>query len=111
MSTVLARVLSCWSTLSIIELRIIRALATPITSRAMVTSVRTAAMSLTRSGTSAMKRTIRASDGQAEDVTHAAQRVDQARLGDVDLAPQIGDVGLDDAVVTAEVVVPHEVED
>ena len=48
---------------------------------------------------------------QPHHVAHAAQRVQQPRLAGVDLAAQIGDVGLDDVGVAAEVVVPHVVED
>src|SRR5919109_4523509 len=49
--------------------------------------------------------------GCAEDVTDAAHGVHQRWFGAVDLAPQVADVGLEDAGVPAEVVVPHVVED
>src|SRR5674476_1063665 len=49
--------------------------------------------------------------GQAQDITHAAPGLDQCRFFHVDLASKVRDVGLDDAGLTAEVVVPHMVED
>src|SRR5262245_38722300 len=49
--------------------------------------------------------------GQPEHVSKAAQGGDQARPAAVHLAAQHGHVGLDDPGVTAEVVVPHVVED
>src|SRR5665811_1704965 len=48
---------------------------------------------------------------QSQDVADSAPRLDQRGLLDVDLASQVGDVGLDDARLTAEVVVPDMVED
>ena len=47
----------------------------------------------------------------AKGVSHAAQRVDELGLDVVDLPAQVTDVGLDDAPVAAEVVVPDVVED
>ena len=44
-------------------------------------------------------------------VADAADGVDQAGLDVVELAAQVADVGLDDAAVAAEVVLPHVVED
>ncbi len=46
-----------------------------------------------------------------QDVADAAQRVEQPLLAGVDLAAQVGHVGLDDVDVAAEVVAPHVVED
>src|SRR3954470_9964930 len=40
-------------------------------------------------------------------VPDAADGVQQPGLGGVDLAPQVGDVGLDDVGLAVEVVVPH----
>src|SRR5476649_2360813 len=48
---------------------------------------------------------------QPQDVTDAAFGLDESRLLHVDLASQVGDVGLDDAGLAAEVVVPYVVED
>src|SRR4051812_10895924 len=47
----------------------------------------------------------------AQDVSHSAKSVQQSLLPRVDLAAQIGDIGLDDVDVAAEVVAPHMVED
>ena len=49
--------------------------------------------------------------GDPEHVADAPQRVDQVGLHQVDLAAEVGDVGLDDVAVAVEVVVPHVVED
>ncbi len=49
--------------------------------------------------------------GLAQHVTHTAQGVQQALLTGVDLAAQVGHIGLDDVDVAAEVVTPHMVED
>src|SRR6266508_1649278 len=46
-----------------------------------------------------------------KDVPYAPHRVDQSGFLDVDLLPQIADVGLHDRGVAAEVVVPDMVED
>src|SRR5215467_3290293 len=95
--------------------------ATLITTRAMVTSTSTAAISLALSGVlpgrtltdrqrpraqsrGAIGRSLRGR--QPHDVANAAQGVQQVRLCRVDLAAQDGDIGLDDAGVAAEVVVP-----
>src|SRR4051794_6310984 len=48
---------------------------------------------------------------QPEGVAHPADGVQQPRVGGVDLAAQVGDVGLDDVGLAVEVVVPHVVED
>src|SRR4051794_11617344 len=48
---------------------------------------------------------------QAQGVAHPADGVQQPGLGGVDLAAQVGDVGLDDVRLPVEVVVPHVVED
>ena len=47
----------------------------------------------------------------AQHVADAAHGVDQRLIARVDLAAQVGDVGLDDVAVAAEVVVPDVVED
>src|SRR5262245_23129375 len=47
---------------------------------------------------------------EPHDVAHATQGVQQVRLCRIDLAAQHRDVGLDDAGVAAEVVVPDVVE-
>src|SRR5262245_29707933 len=49
--------------------------------------------------------------GLAEAVAHAADRLDQPGVDVVDLAAEVADVGLDDAAVPAEVVLPDVVED
>src|SRR6478735_3863531 len=49
--------------------------------------------------------------GQAHGVADAAQGVDQPWLGGVHPLAQVGDVGLDDVRVAAEIVVPHELEE
>src|ERR1700712_5732601 len=46
----------------------------------------------------------------AQHVADAAQRLEKAGLGRVDLAAQVGDIGLDHVRVSAEVVVPHVVQ-
>src|SRR5579863_5630925 len=48
---------------------------------------------------------------EPQHVSHAAQGVDQPRFLGIDLAAQDRHVRLDDARVTAEVVVPHVVQD
>src|SRR5437867_7360632 len=54
---------------------------------------------------------IRSLRGKPKDVPHTPHRVDQPRFQDVDLLPQIADVGLHDRGVAAEIVVPDVVED
>src|SRR4051794_39024010 len=46
---------------------------------------------------------------EPQGVAHPADRVQQPRLGRVDLAAQVGDVGLHDVGLAVEVVVPHVV--
>src|SRR6478752_9019200 len=69
----------------------------------------------TRAVGGAVASTIRSGGGQlgghAENVTHTALGVDERGPVGVDLAPEVGDVGLDDAGLAAEVVVPDVVED
>src|SRR6266568_2351569 len=48
---------------------------------------------------------------EPQDVADAADGVDQPWLDHVDLAAQVGDVGLDDAGLAVEVVAPHLVQD
>src|SRR5215470_18522922 len=101
-------------------------LTTLITASAMMTSARTAEISLIRRGTrpgsclrprwwpwgpGGTKVDITSGRGKPEHVPHAAQGVDQPRLGTVHLAAEHGHVRLDDPGVAAEVVVPHMVED
>src|SRR5215469_13375585 len=101
-------------------------LTTLITASAMMTSARTAEISLIRRGTrpgsclrprwwpwgpGGTKVDITSGRGKPEHVPHAAQGVDQPRLGAVHLAAEHGHVRLDDPCVAAEVVVPHMVED
>src|SRR5690349_20725892 len=90
--------------------RMASALAAPVSTSSAVTRASTAATSLTRSGVRSRKD-FTCSGLQAQDVPDAPDGVDQPRVGHVDLAPQVRDVGLDDAVVATEVVVPHVVED
>src|SRR3954463_13988742 len=59
------------------------------------------AMSSARSGTTR----------EPQRVPPPADRVQQPRLGRVDLAAQVGDVRLDDVGLAVEVVVPHMVQD
>src|SRR5690242_7692358 len=80
-----------------------------------------AATSCTRSG----KRRVAAHSGrnvrpnaarmsvrrQPQDVADTTHRVDQARLDDVDLAAQVGDVRLDHTGLAVEVVPPDLVQD
>src|SRR5260370_31826043 len=100
-------------------------LAKLITASAMMTSASTAEISLVcrgpRPGSSLTARQ-RAADpegadadiglgrGEPEHVPDTAQRVDQPRLGAVDLAAEYGHIRLDDPGVTPEVVVPDVVE-
>src|SRR5215469_6385067 len=101
-------------------------LATLITVSAITTRARTAVISLTRNGTRPdnCRRAcrwlaepgcdvvdIRLGRGKPQHVPDAAQRVDQPRLGAVDLAAEHGYVRLDDPGVPPEVVVPDVVED
>src|SRR5215831_9020524 len=101
-------------------------LAMLITASAMTTSASTAEISLvcrgTRPGSSlracqwaadpeGADADIRLGRGKPQHVPDAAQRVDQPRLGAVDLAAEHGHVRLDDPGVAAEVVVPDVVED
>src|SRR6516165_11570756 len=100
-------------------------LAKLITASAMTTSASTAEISLVFRGTRpgsiltacqwaagpvGAGADIRLGRRQAQHVPDAAQRVDQPRLGAVDLAAEHGHVRLDDPGVTAEVVVPDMVE-
>src|SRR3954452_1213070 len=48
---------------------------------------------------------------EPQGVAHPTDRVQQPRVGGVDLAAQVGDVGLDDVGLAVEVVVPHVVQD
>src|SRR5215469_18818977 len=101
-------------------------LAKLITASAMTTSASTAEISLVCSGTRpgssltacqweagpvGAGADIRLGRRQSQHVPDAAQRVDQPRLGAVDLAAEHGHVRLDDPGLTAEVVVPDMVED
>src|SRR6516165_5390285 len=96
-----------------------------ITASAIATSARTAVISLTRSGmrpTHCRNSCRRPADrggtkvdmalgrGEAEHVPDTAQGMDQPWLGAVHLAAEHGHVRLDDPGVTAEVVIPHMVE-
>src|SRR3981081_534543 len=48
---------------------------------------------------------------EPQDVADAAHGVNQPWLDHVDLAPQVGDVGLDDACLAVEGVAPHLIQD
>src|SRR6185369_11975042 len=122
-----------WSTRPVRLCRMIDVTAMPDASRPHATSTRVAATSATRRGTprarnlamppilrqlpsyAAVLPTLRPvterSSRFAQDVPHAPQRVQQPLLPGVDLAAQVGDVGLDDVHVAAEVVAPDVVED
>src|ERR1700685_2312956 len=97
-----------------------------MTTSAIATSASSAEMSLTRSGVrpgscrAAFHRRaggevtammVRLGRREPEHVADSAERVQQVRLGGIDLAPQYGDVRLHDAGITAEVVVPDMVQD
>src|SRR5260221_10078539 len=83
----------------------------PITINPATTWMRIAATSLTRRGTRSTSPCTVTLRRHAKDVADATKGVDQPRLTGVDLAAQVGDVRLDDAVVAAEVVAPDVVED
>src|ERR1700712_2244417 len=94
--------------------------AAPDPPRANMTSSTTVTTSLMRNGLGAPSRRSHTQRGRAlamvvrsaagtsvpsfaQHVANAAQRLQQARLGGVDLATQVGDVGLDPVGVSAEV--------
>src|SRR6478609_36853 len=76
---------------------------------------RSAALGTVASAAGAVRSAIRSGNGQfwghPENVTHTALGVDERGAVGIDLAPEVGDVGLDDAGLAAEVVVPDVVED
>src|ERR1700745_3220185 len=99
-----------WNTKVLVELMI---------ASASATSASSAVISLTRSGVRCESRasafrvmTDRVLRGrQPEHVADPAQGVDEPRLNRVDLPAEHGHVGLHDAGVATEVVVPHVVQD
>src|SRR5687767_8120243 len=90
----------------------------PVATRARATRTTSRATRVIRSGTrEARGRTtssvalIRSGAArQPQGVAHPADGVQEARLGGVDLAAEVGDVGLDHVGLAVEVVVPHVVE-
>src|SRR5687767_7415268 len=92
----------------------------PVATRARATRTTSRATSVIRSGTrerrvggptASSALTGSRAARQPQGVAHPADRVQEARFGGVDLAPQVGDVGLHDVRLAVEVVVPHVVED